>query len=251
MPELSYELLLEGRAPIRGSMRLQAGENRLVLPLPEGKLEGLRALLPLSLGEDEKVFMNGYQTWTNSPEQGRTGYTKGVGPLPETMIRGLGLRSYGDYFFVDYPQRPGVSHGESWCYFREGERFRLFASLDERPGYTLFRYDVSRGLLEIRRDCAAAETSTPWTSSLPRAGKTRSSTPGSAPWGSGPGPGRGWRAIPAGTTATRTFPPRASDRICWAARPCCGREICSRSTTAGSPPWATGWSRTGRNSPRG
>ena len=154
MPELSYELLLEGRAPIRGSMRLQAGENHLVLPLPEGKLEGLRALLPLSLGEDEKVFMNGYQTWTYSPEQGRTGFTKGVGPLPETMIRGLGLRSYGDYFFVDYPQRPGVSHGESWCYFREGERFRLFASLDERPGYTLFRYDVSRGLLEIRRDCA-------------------------------------------------------------------------------------------------
>ena len=70
------------------------------------------------------------------------------------MIRGVGLRSYGDYFFVDYPQRPGLSHGESWCYFREGERFRLFASLDEGPGYTLFRYEVGSGLLEIRRDCA-------------------------------------------------------------------------------------------------
>ena len=153
MPELKYEIRPEGREPIRGQMRLRPGENRLILPLPEGRLESVRASLRVELGESEKIFMNGYQTWTYSPEHGRRGFTKGIGPLPEGMIRGLGLRSYGDYFFVDYPQRPGLTHGESWCYFREGERFRLFASLDERPGYTLFRYDVAEGRLEIERDC--------------------------------------------------------------------------------------------------
>ena len=154
MPELKYEIRPEGREPIRGQMRLRPGENRLILPLPEGRLESVRATLRVELGESEKIFMNGYQTWTYSPEHGRRGFTRGIGPLPEGMIRGLGLRSYGDYFFVDYPQRPGLTHGESWCYFREGERFRLFASLDERPGYTLFRYDVAEGRLEIERDCA-------------------------------------------------------------------------------------------------
>ncbi|MBR3474351.1 MAG: alpha-galactosidase [Oscillospiraceae bacterium] len=154
MPELKYEIRLEGREPIRGTWELRPGENRLVLPLPEGRLESVRARVRAALGESEKIFMNGFQTWTYSPEYGRRGFTRGIGPLPEGMIRGLGLRSYGDYFFVDYPQRPGLTHGESWCYFREGERFRLFASLDERPGYTLFRYDVAEGRLEIERDCA-------------------------------------------------------------------------------------------------
>ena len=150
---LCYEIRVSGREPIRGERELLEGENRLVLPLPEGKLETVTAQIPVALGETEKIFMNGYQAWTYSPEYGRLDSTKGVGPLPELLIRGLGIRSYGDYDFVDYPQRRGVTHGESWCYFREGRRFRLFASLDERPGYTLFSYDVASGLLTIQRDC--------------------------------------------------------------------------------------------------
>ncbi len=153
MPELRYTICLEGGEAVRGRTELRQGENRLVLNLPEGKLESVLAELPVELGESEKIFMNGYQSWTCCPEYGRTDFTRDVGPLPELMVRGIGLRSYGDYFFVPYPQKPGVTHGESWCYFREGERFRLFASLDERPGYTLFRYDVSAGILQIERDC--------------------------------------------------------------------------------------------------
>ena len=150
---LCYEIRVSGREPIRGERELLEGENRLVLPLPEGKLETVTAQIPVALGETEKIFMNGYQTWTYSPEYGRLDATRGLGPLPELLIRGLGIRSYGDYDFVEYPQRRGMTHGESWCYFREGERFRLFASLDERPGYTLFCYDVASGLLTVRRDC--------------------------------------------------------------------------------------------------
>ena len=153
MPEIRYEIRLEDGRTLSGTRELRAGENRLVLPLPEGKLASVKAGLRVEPGEDERIFMNGYQTWTYSPEHSRTGFTKGIGPLPELMVRGLGLRSYGDYFFVPYPQRPGLTHGESWCYFRRGERFRLFASLDERPGYTLFRYDAGEGRLSIERDC--------------------------------------------------------------------------------------------------
>ena len=68
-----------------------------------GKLESVCARGKLSLGETEKIFMNGYQTWTYCPEYAPTDYTQGVGPLPELLIRGLGLRSYGDYDFVPIP----------------------------------------------------------------------------------------------------------------------------------------------------
>ena len=148
-----YEVRVSGQTPLCGDWEGHAGENRLVLRLPEGKLESVCARGKLSLGETEKIFMNGYQTWTYCPEYGRLGTTRDVGPLPELLLRGLGIRSYGDYDFVPYPKGRGKTHGESWCYFREGERFRLFASLDERPGYTLFRYDAPTSTLHIERDC--------------------------------------------------------------------------------------------------
>ncbi len=159
---LRYEVRVSGHAPICGEWEVHAGENRLVLPLPEGKLESVRARGKLSLGESEKIFMNGYQTWTYCPEYGRLGTTRDVGPLPELLLRGLGIRSYGDYDFVPYPKGRGQTHGESWCYFREGERFRLFASLDERPGYTLFAYDVPGGVLSIQRDCKGLKCGGPF-----------------------------------------------------------------------------------------
>ena len=159
---LSYEVRVSGHAPICGEWEVHAGENRLVLPLPEGKLESVCARGKLSLGETEKIFMNGYQTWTYCPEYGRLGTTRDVGPLPEPLLRGLGIRSYGDYDFVPYPKGRGQTHGESWCYFREGERFRLFASLDERPGYTLFAYDVPGGVLSIQRDCKGLKCGGPF-----------------------------------------------------------------------------------------
>ena len=159
---LSYEVRVSGHVPICGEWEVHAGENRLVLLLPEGKLESVCARGKLSLGETEKIFMNGYQTWTYCPEYGRLGTTRDVGPLPEPLLRGLGIRSYGDYDFVPYPKGRGQTHGESWCYFREGECFRLFASLDERPGYTLFAYDVPGGVLSIQRDCEGLKCGGPF-----------------------------------------------------------------------------------------
>ena len=153
MDKIRFTIRIRDREPICGERELVRGSTVVALPLPEGVLEQVSALLRVPMGEDEKVFMNGYQTWTYCPEYGRAGYTRDLGPLPELLVRGTGLRSYGDYGFVDYPQKPGITHGESWCYFRDGERFRLFASLDEHPGYTLFRYDASRAELSIRRDC--------------------------------------------------------------------------------------------------
>lgn len=97
--------------------------------------------------------MNGFQTWTYCPE-----YTKGSRirphkPLPQAVVDKFSLDRYGDYHFMDYPNRKGLTHGFSYCYFRLGERYRLIASLDERPGYTIFCYDANDGVLSVERDC--------------------------------------------------------------------------------------------------
>lgn len=138
------------------------GQTRVVCQLPRGVLRSVRAVMALDMAEDEKVFMNGYQTWTYCPEQGKWDRQRGLNGAPAELVKKYGSDRYGDYHFAEYPDRPGVSHGYSWCYFRRGDRFRLVASLDERAGYTVFRYDAQEGQLTIERDCAGVACEGPF-----------------------------------------------------------------------------------------
>ena len=152
---LSYQIQFKDEHPtITGRRVLEPGVNRIVERLPQGILRRVTAVMYLETDAEEKIFMNGFQTWTYCPELDRNGYTKRMGRFPQFLIDHYGLERYGDYYFTEYPEKPGVSHGESWCYFRKGKRFRLLASLDERPGYTMFRYDSGSATLTVTRDCA-------------------------------------------------------------------------------------------------
>lgn len=151
---LKYKITLASGEEITGSRRELCGEVRITETVPEGKIQSVTAELPLYTAGTEKIFLNGYQTWTYCPELTKHDRIRGLSHLPRLGIRYFGIDRYGDNFFVDYPDRAGISHGESWCYFRKGDKFRLIASLDERPGYTLFRYDANKNRLYLERDCA-------------------------------------------------------------------------------------------------
>ena len=144
---------LEGQSEIPEG----GGIVTVVSDLPEGKIKKVKALLDLSVQDDEKIFMNGYQTWTNCPEYGKKGRIRGLNGLPQAMINKYGLDRYGDYHFVNYPYKRGITHGFSWCYFRKGDKYRLIASTDEKNGYTMFTYDSDRGQLGIIRDCSGVK----------------------------------------------------------------------------------------------
>lgn len=141
---------LEGTAafsPDCGVLRIRAA-------LPAGILTDARAELPWAMEETERLFMNGYQTWTHCPELGKQDKLRGLDGVPGFIRKHYGLDRYGDYFFVPYSGKKGQSHGFSYCYFRKGDTYRLIGSLDETPGYTVFGYDAQAGKLTVRRDCA-------------------------------------------------------------------------------------------------
>ena len=145
---------LDGPSLMKGSFELREGEKQPVIcHLPEGSLRSVTASAPLHLAEGEKIFMNGYQTRTYCPEYAAQDVIRPRAPLPRHMVERLHLDRCGDYHFVDYAARPGMFHGFSYCYFRYRDTYRLIASLDERPGYTIFRYDAGKGELSVERDC--------------------------------------------------------------------------------------------------
>jgi len=143
----------KGLSTVIGSADLN-GVTRITCRLPEGTIRSVDANVYWELNEGEKIFMNGYQTWTHCPELGSKDRIAGMPKVPQKLIRHFGLDRYGDYFFTPYPEKKGVSHGESWCYFRDGDIFRLVASLDEENGYTVFSYDAKKLTLHLSRDCA-------------------------------------------------------------------------------------------------
>ena len=143
----------DGPSVVQGSFELSAGEAHVVYELPEGHLQSVTATAPLHIADGCKIFMNGFQTWTYCPEYTVRGVIRPRAPLPKAAVERFRLDRYGDYHFVDYPNRPGLTHGFSYCYFRRGGHYRLIASLDERPGYTMFRYDARAGELTVERDC--------------------------------------------------------------------------------------------------
>lgn len=139
------------------SVTERSGVLHLAENLPVGTLKTVKAELPWPMAEDEKLFMNGYQTWTYSPELNRDGKLRGTDHIPAPLRKKYAFDRYGDYHFVSYGKRKGQSHGFSYCYFRRGDRFRLIGSLNETPGYTIFRYDSRKALLTMERDCAGVE----------------------------------------------------------------------------------------------
>lgn len=150
--ELLWRVELENGGIFTGSTLLQPGENHIVCDLPDDKLKSVAGAMLWEIEPEERVFINGYQSWTHSPECGAKDFTPAFAS-PLARLRPLGLERYGDYYFTDYPETSGVTHGESYAYWRRGEHYRLLSSLDETSGYTLIRFHAPAGKLTLARDC--------------------------------------------------------------------------------------------------
>lgn len=153
MSELFWRVVLEDESVFAGSESAD-GVCRVVCTLPQGRLRSVTAELFMSADKSERVFVNGFQSWTYSPEYSCDDKIRGLRHLPPAGVRHFGLDRYGDNYFVKYPEKKGVFHGETYAYLRRGDRYRLAASLDERPGYTLVQYDFKKGKFIFTRDCA-------------------------------------------------------------------------------------------------
>ena len=117
--ELLWRVELENGGTVTGSTLMQPGENRIVCDLPDDTLKSVTGAMLWDTEPDERIFINGFQSWTYSPECGVKDRTPSFAS-PLARFRPLGLERYGDYYFTDYPETPGVTHGESYVYWRRG-----------------------------------------------------------------------------------------------------------------------------------
>ena len=82
----------QGDAPVHPG----CGALHLSADLPAGTLKAVRAELPWKMEADERLFMNGYQTWTYSPELDRNGKLRGTDHIPGFLLKKYAFDRYGD-----------------------------------------------------------------------------------------------------------------------------------------------------------
>jgi len=126
-------------------------------PSEEIELRQISLEMPIELGEEDRIFVNGFQSWTESREFAQHEKISCLA-WPARLL----LWPYGDYSLYRYPGKPGRFHGWTYSYIGQGGSIELFASLSERDGYTLFEYDCPQKTLRISRDCSGLRIKEPY-----------------------------------------------------------------------------------------
>ena len=101
-----------------------------------------------------RVFLNGYQSWTDSTEHPINGRLRGVDHIPKPIADKYAFSQYGDYTFTRYSLKKGVMHGFSYGYIRNYDVYDFIGSLNEDSGFTTIRTDCAAGRVLAFKECS-------------------------------------------------------------------------------------------------
>lgn len=119
----------------------------------EIKIQHISAVFEYPFSTPEKIFLNGYQSWTFSPEHKPGDIMKGIDHIPELLREKYALSQYGDYNFASYSNTPGNMHGWTYGYVRYKDEYDFFGSLAENTGFTQIIVSVGTNEIYFIKDC--------------------------------------------------------------------------------------------------
>ena len=129
---------------------------RPLLPL---KIRHFSLEIPFIFEKNNRVFANGFQSWTDTREYFINQKMYGFNRITEwfmnsKMKQNSGLNRAGDYTFHSYPRKKGVFYGYSYGYVREKNEITLLGSLNEKCGYTIIEFNARKSIIKIEKDLA-------------------------------------------------------------------------------------------------
>lgn len=116
-------------------------------------IKELSAEFEYPFNSNDRIFLNGYQSWTDSYEHSVSGRMHGLGRVPSKFAEKYALSQYGDYNIVDYSSAPGELHGWSYGYIRNGSEYDFIGSLSEDTGFTLLYVKTKEDRIYAVKDC--------------------------------------------------------------------------------------------------
>lgn len=125
-----------------------------IIVTPKEKLcyEEASLTIPHPYKTKDQVFLNGYQSWTDSREAYVSEYDKGLQRVPAFLDKKYAFSAYGDYRFYEYPKQKGILHGWNYTYFIDDDLIELWGSMNENMCFTSFTHDSIRNEIVLRKD---------------------------------------------------------------------------------------------------
>lgn len=130
-------------------------QERLKLTLcPKSEMEILSLSLTFSYcyTKYDRIFVNGYQSWTDSREYHPDEMMSVVHKLVRKKIMNSPSSMGSDMHFVPAETHNGTFHGYSYSYIRNGINIDLIGSVSERSGYTIIFFDTNKNTVTVKKD---------------------------------------------------------------------------------------------------
>lgn len=121
----------------------------------EIELVKLSAEFEYDFTPDDRIFLNGYQSWTDSIEHDIKGRVRGIDHIPDLVSDKYAFASYGDYTFVKYSRTRGHIHGFSYGYVKHRDGiYDFIGSLGENSGFTIIKVNTDKKTVTVEKDCS-------------------------------------------------------------------------------------------------
>jgi len=133
------------------TMSMKNGMNRYnfeITAVRKIRLISVLLLADVMPGKDDRIFCNGFQSWTTSKEYRTDEKIRNLSGLIKPFAR-----YSGDYMYFKHYSRKGMLHSWTYTYIRFTDDSVMFlGSVNEYSGFTLFRYNTRAGSLLIAKD---------------------------------------------------------------------------------------------------
>lgn len=106
------------------------------------------------VGKHNILFLNGYQSWTDSRERFFLRFEKNLLHLPQRLIDTYSFDRYGDYHFYPYDVRR--VHGYD-VFYRRGVRDGFILNLNYKKAYLIIEVDRRTGKVLLKSDVECAK----------------------------------------------------------------------------------------------
>ena len=106
-----------------------------VLPKCSISFDKFDIIFPYSYNASDKIFVNGYQSWTDSFEYEPNWQMKELSRSTEFYIKysfgkSMGLSKSGDNNFWKFPRKAGIFYGWSYGYVRNDNNVNIFGATE-------------------------------------------------------------------------------------------------------------------------
>lgn len=124
-----------------------------IIPKCEIKIDSLMIKFNFNFNQDDLIYVNGYQSWTDSKEFFVDEKMKTLSKFSKPLHPHYQFDKYGDYNFKRYSNHKGEFHGYTYGYIRSGNDYQLIGSLSEKQGYTILNISVTKNEIVIEKEC--------------------------------------------------------------------------------------------------